>query len=291
MATMTKSSRTRNKPAAKPAAKHAKPVKKGKVSAAASSSSAAKSPGKKSATATKKAPAKLSSHGAAREKKFVEIFGAVLGKLALNAQEKTCPTLTAAADDGVCVLQFSPRTDRMTWVSVTHGLSEHGKGGHTELLVHWRARDAKMPVKLLSHAARYAIETGAPLTHGSVLAAGDEKAPNPGIAALPHWLICPPDQLIADQLQDAVKVALLVGITEAELQFALKVKPELADGRKVLFEALRVGQVYPVTDPNRGCMTRRRDFHRIWEAAFSQVRHAAPAAQGAGARGHGPARK
>ena len=279
MATMTKSSRTRSKPAAagkKVAAKLAKPAKKHKVSSA-SASATAKSSGKrttpaKSASATKKAP-RSSAAGSARERKFVEIFGAILGKLAANAQEKTCPVLSAAAGDGLCVLQFSPRTDRMTWVSATHGLSDCSKGAQTELFVHWRARDAKTPVRLLTQAARYALESGIPLTPGSVLAATDEKPLNAGVPGLPHWLLCPPDQLVADQLQGAVKIALLVGITDAELQFALKVKPDLCDGRKVLFEALRVGQVYPVTDPNRLCMTRRRDFHRIWEAAFVRIRN------------------
>jgi hypothetical protein len=37
-------------------------------------------------------------------------------------------------------------------------------------------------------------------------------------------------------------------------------------------EALRMGGIYPVSDPKRLCLTRRRDFHRLWENAFRVVR-------------------
>jgi hypothetical protein len=64
----------------------------------------------------------------------------------------------------------------------------------------------------------------------------------------------------------------LLGISDAELEQAMKVPTELADGRKVLMEALRSGGVFPVTDPKRLCLTRRRDFRRLWENAFRTVR-------------------
>jgi hypothetical protein len=67
----------------------------------------------------------------------------------------------------------------------------------------------------------------------------------------------------------------LLGITEDELQMGLRVRPEIANGRQVLLEAMRSGGVYPVSDPARGCMTRRRDFHRVWETSFRTVREKA----------------
>jgi hypothetical protein len=39
-------------------------------------------------------------------------------------------------------------------------------------------------------------------------------------------------------------------------------------------EALRIGGVFPVTDPKRTCLTRRRDYLRLWETAFRTVREA-----------------
>ena len=98
-----------------------------------------------------------------------------------------------------------------------------------------------------------------------------------GLSTLPHWIVCVSDKSTPAKLDSDsgnVHFAVLVGITEAEMQCAMRVRPELADGRKVLFEALRRGQVYPITDPDRTCMTRRRDFHRIWEAAFQHVKNA-----------------
>jgi hypothetical protein len=104
---------------------------------------------------------------------------------------------------------------------------------------------------------------------------------------LQHWLACEPDPTIPAHLDiplnphsgkkgkgevGRLRFVLLLGISDAELQCALKVNPALADGRTVLLEALQDGGVFPVSDPERTCLTRRSDFHRLWENAFRIVR-------------------
>ena len=269
MATMTRSSRSRSKPAARgKTAARRKPVeRKGKV--ASKRVAAAKS----ASNAARKSV--RSSGASAREKALAEVFGPVLSKLTLHCLDKNCPVLSAAAEDGASILQFSQRPDRMNWVSVTHGLSQAKSADRAELLLQWRIRDAKLPVRVLAEAARYLLQTGTQLAPGAMLSASDDKPVNCGISTLPHWMVCLPDKAMLDQLKSldsSLRVLLLVGITEGELQSALRVRPEIADGRRVLFEALRIGQVYPITDPNRTCLTRRRDFHRVWESAFQLVR-------------------
>jgi hypothetical protein len=216
-----------------------------------------------------------------REKKLTEVFGPFVGKCAVAAAELNSEAASAAARLGLSVLQYGPKSDRMSWISVTHGLSmpsvHKGASSRFELILHWRQKDSKLPVRVLSQAAAHVLDNSAPLTPGELIISGEGSARSFGLSTLPHWIVCVSDKSTPAKLESDsgdVHFAVLVGITEGEMQCAMKVRSELADGRKVLFEALRLGQVYPVTDPDRTCMTRRRDFHRIWEAAFQHVKNA-----------------
>jgi hypothetical protein len=217
----------------------------------------------------------------AREKKLTEIFGPFVGKSVVPGAQLNSEAAAAAARLGLSVLQYGPKSDRMSWVSVTHGLSmpsihKGSQASRFELVLHWRQKDAKLPVSVLAQAAAYVLDNSAPLTPGELVISGQDTRTF-GISALPHWIVCAPDKTTPANLETdsgSIRFAVLVGITEGEMQCAMKVNSGLADGRKVLFEALKLGQVYPVTDPDRLCMTRRRDFHRIWETAFQQVKNA-----------------
>jgi hypothetical protein len=122
-------------------------------------------------------------------------------------------------------------------------------------------------------AVQYMNETRRPIAPGMVLSGSE--IPDLNVGPLEHWLACVPDRGIPEKFahpEGSVRFVLLMGISDAEMQHALRVNPSLADGREVLFEALRQGGVYPVTDTERLCMTRRGDFHRLWENAFRTVR-------------------
>ena len=284
MATMTRSARLRahkqSKPRRKVAGKRAPRSGAGKAGRARARPVRAVKPKARSAgsgqarAARPVRPAAKPKVDNARVKKLMLVFGTEWSKAVIVCGAETHPALAAAVREGLCVLNFAPRPDRMSWISLTHGLSA-GSKGRPELLVHWRQRDPKLPVRVLSEAARYVLHTGRALAAGDIIASGDDHALDCQISTLPHWFICAPDKALAGQLEKLGQLpplVLVVGITDGELQYALKVRPEMADGRKVLLEALRLGQVYPVTDPDRLCMTRRRDFHRIWESAFQTVR-------------------
>ena len=97
------------------------------------------------------------------------------------------------------------------------------------------------------------------------------------LPGLGNWIAATPDKAIPEKIEQpggSVKMILLLGVSDAEMQVALKVNPEHANGRQVLLEALKAGGVFPVTDPKRTCLTRRRDFLRLWENAFRMVREA-----------------
>ncbi|MCY3021634.1 MAG: suppressor of fused domain protein [Planctomycetota bacterium] len=188
----------------------------------------------------------------------------------------SCVTPLAGCREGLCVMQYPPRPDRMSWVYVTHGLSQAARKGRRssrlELVVHWRNRESQA-ARVLLHAARSMLESGSPVGPGTVISSRDV----PGVAApgLQHWLVCGPDRTIPERIEHPgghVRFVLLLGITDAELQCALRVNSALADGRQVLLEAVRDGGVYPVSDPERNCLTRRGDFLRLWENAFRTVR-------------------
>jgi hypothetical protein len=141
-----------------------------------------------------------------------------------------------------------------------------------ELVMHWRDKDT-LPLQILTAAAKYISSSGNVLAPGQVLSASEGV--NTGIDLIYHCLAFDPEPALPRELDlpgGAVRPLVLLGISDAELEFAAKVRPELADGREVLMEALRSGGVFPVTDPKRLCLTRRRDFMRIWEAAFRKIR-------------------
>jgi len=204
---------------------------------------------------------------AARDKKYSEIFGAVFPKGRVFDSAGEAITLQAGAQLDVCFAQYAPTPERMSWVYASHGLSQKAKNKESrlELMLHCRERDASA-VRILMNTARYMLESGNPLKPGDLLSS--TQIADPGLTGLPHWIVAEPEKSIPEQLD----LILLLGVSDAEMQVALKVNPELADGRRVLLEALRVGGVFPVTDSKRTCLTRRRDFHRLWECAFRTVR-------------------
>jgi hypothetical protein len=242
--------------------KPSKPVAKSKVA------------GKTPATAAKAWLAQW----AAREQQYSDIFGTPAPKGKALSLEGECITAKAAAQQGICIMQYAPRSERMSWLYVTQGLSLSAikpvaKQAPVELALHWKVRDSEVTAKVLSQLAHYVLEVKRALTPGEIISADDRM--NFKTAGFQHWLTCPADKVIAAQAQackSTVNFLVLIGITDAEMQYALKVNPELADGRKVLTEALLGGGVFPVTDADRTCLTRRRDFNRIWETAFRTVR-------------------
>lgn len=267
--------------AAKPVAKpEAKPLAKPSVKASAKPSA----PKKIAASTQKKTsvakPAKALGSAAEakiREKIYTELFGPSLPKgKGLNPQGESISPEEYAAQ-GWSVMQFPPRTGRLSWIYSTHGLSTASAQGkdrptRVELVMHWRDRD-NIALQVLSDAVKYMLKTGHLLAPGEIVS---ENEGVPGSAAmLKHFLAFDPHPIMPRALElpgGEVRTIVLLGISDAELEYAAKVRPELADGRIVLMEALRAGGVFPVTDPKRQCLTRRRDFLRIWETAFRGVR-------------------
>jgi hypothetical protein len=227
------------------------------------------------------------------------VFGPAFPKGKVLAPDGSCVTPLAASRRDMCFLQYPPRPDRVGWIYVTHGLSQGpssgGRAPRVELALHWRERDSKAPITVLAQAARYIRERGHALDSGAVLSSRD--IPDLAVFGLQHWLACMPDPTIPAHLDlsaagkakpkgrkagarsrsskaelGRIRFILLLGISDAELQCALRVNPSLADGRQVLLEALQGGGVFPVSDPQRTCLTRRSDFHRLWENAFRAVR-------------------
>lgn len=259
----TKASR-KKAPARKPAQKKAAPK--------------AKAPAKAVKTAKKpvlKAPAGANTAFKARDKYFNNAFGAAGGKAKYFSLAGAPLAAAEAAKENVCIAQYAPGPGRLTWLYVTHGIAElGGKGSRAscELVLHWKQVESAPPLKVLTAAARQ-LAAGEIIKADTILIG--EKPSTFGVAGLPQWFACTPDKLVPEKIGETrspVKFLLLLGITEAEMQVALKVNPELADGRQVLAEALRTSGVYPVSDPKRTCMTRRGDFHRLWETAFRIAR-------------------
>ncbi|HYG76230.1 MAG TPA: suppressor of fused domain protein [Planctomycetota bacterium] len=214
----------------------------------------------------------------AREKKIAAIFGPLFPKGRLISPDGALVTPLAGCKLEFCLGQYAPKPDRMSWVYVTHGFScaceqKNKSLPRTELLIQWRSRDPKVPVKVLTQTAKYILGTGHPVSAGEVLS--KDQIGDCGVTEFQHWVVSAPEKSVPEKLELApgtLRLLQLIGVTDAELQVALKVNPELADGRQVLLEALRTGGVFPVTDIQRTCLTRRRDFLRIWETAFRLVR-------------------
>ena len=212
-----------------------------------------------------------------REKQYKDAFGGGFPKGKVLNVEGAYLAAKAGAEEGFCVMQYAPRSQRMSWIYLTHGLSQATfAGGHNasrvELALHMKSNDKQAPVQVLVRIAQQMLDAGTPLVPGQIVSS--PLSGTSGVGLLEHWLVCEPDKTIPAQLElprHQTRILLLVGISAAELDTTLKVKSELADGRRVLTEALQIGGVFPVTDPNRGCMTRRRDFHRFWESAFQKI--------------------
>lgn len=222
----------------------------------------------------------------ARHKSYAEFFGETLPKGKVLLADGGCVTPAAASREALSFAQYPPRPGRIGWLYVTHGLSQaamkSNRPARLELALHWRERDTKAPLQVLAQAAKCALDSGGPLGPGAVLSS--QEMPGLRVANLQHWLACAPDPAIPAQLELSlppktgvrhIRFLLLLGISDAELQCALKVNPALADGRQVLLEALQSGGVFPMSDPERTCLTRRTDFHRLWENTFRAVRERA----------------
>jgi hypothetical protein len=130
----------------------------------------------------------------AREKKLTEAFGQLVGKCAVAAAELNSEAASAAARLGLSVLQYGPKSDRMSWISVTHGLSmpsvhKGPQSSRFELVLHWRQKDSKLPVRVLSQAAAYVLDNSAPLTPGELIISGEGSARSFGLSTLPHWIV------------------------------------------------------------------------------------------------------
>ena len=183
------------------------------------------------------------------------------------------------AAQGWCVMQFPPRPGRLSWIYATNGLSTvkaNGKDQPTrvELVMHWRDRE-NVAVQVLTDAANHLLQSGAEFAPGEILSEAQGMHINPNEITLKHFVTFTPDPFMPKSLDlpgGGVRPVMLLGISDAELESATKVRPDLADGKMVLMDALRKGGVFPVTDPKRQCLTRRRDFLRIWEAAFRAAR-------------------
>jgi len=213
--------------------------------------------------------------------------GSGLLKLFIQGIGPTFPSGKVLNADGVAVaptsgeiqvMQVAPRPDRMSWIYTTVGIAatpaaKHSKPYHLELSAHWKVRDPKSAARILTTIAKHTLDNGIRLNAGDVVTS--DATMDLRVDGIQHWLVCPPDRSTPSPVKVAggnVQILVLLGITEDELQMGLRVRPEIANGRQVLLEAMRTGGVYPVSDPARGCMTRRRDFHRVWEGAFRSVR-------------------
>jgi hypothetical protein len=212
----------------------------------------------------------------ARERKFTELFGPSQPKDKALSAEGESISPREAQECGWCVLQFPPRLARMNWIYATHGLSQmplaarHGVAG-VELLIYWRQRD-KTPARILAQAARALLSSAAAFEPGHIVPV-EAALPAPGV--FKQCVACQPDETIPARIAfpgGSLNPLMLISITDTEMDFAQKVNPELAHGGHVLLEALTTGGVFPISDPNRMCMSRRRDFHRLWENAFRIVR-------------------
>lgn len=218
----------------------------------------------------------------ARHKAYAQVFGPAFPKGQVLLADGNCLGPAAACRRDLSFAQYPPRPDRVGWTYVTHGLSQACvKGKHPlriELALHWRERDHMAAVGVLAQAAKCVLETGTPISPGAVLSS--QEVPELGVSNLRHWLACDPDSAIPARIDHPgvrVHFVLLLGVSDAELQCALRVNPALADGRQVLLEALQSGGVFPMSDPERTCLTRRSDFHRLWEKSFQLVRERAAA--------------
>ena len=214
---------------------------------------------------------------AAREEKFTEVFGPALPKGKVLAIDGECVAAKDVHETGWGLLQFPPRPGRMSWIYATHGLSQmpwpDGTGTTgVELILYWRHRE-KIPVRILAVAARALLSGKRAFESGEILSVAEAiEAPK---CVFKHCVACLPDETIPGRITisgGTVIPLLLVGISDEEREYALKVNPEIANGRQVLLEALKTGGVYPVSDLGRQCLTRRRDFNRVWETAFRIVR-------------------
>jgi hypothetical protein len=215
-----------------------------------------------------------------RDKKYAQHFGATVPKGKLLSKDGSLVTPAAASREGIFIAQYAPTPERMSWMYVTHGLSQTclGKGTKPcgiELILQWRDRQTEMVAKALLCMADYVINNEAAIAAGE-LVTGERLRGMPA-TGFPHWVTCACDKALAEKLEADTKInfVTLIGVSDAEMQVALKVNAQLADGRQVLLEALRVGGIFPVTDATRNCLTRRRDFHRVWETAFHNVREKA----------------
>ncbi|MEI6232509.1 MAG: suppressor of fused domain protein, partial [Planctomycetota bacterium] len=178
-----------------------------------------------------------------------------------------------------CVMQFPPRPGRLSWIYATHGLSTvcaAGKSQPTrvELVMHWRDKSSAA-VRIMTDVANIIRQTGRIPAPGEFLSAADGIRIDENDLMVKHVLAFAPEPMMPRTLDlpgGAVAPLMLLAISDAEREAAAKVRPELADGRLVLMNALRAGGVFPVSDPKRQCLTRRRDYLRIWEAAFRGVR-------------------
>lgn len=235
----------------------------------------AAAPKKKSAAVQHDSSAEMK----AREKKYAELFGISQPKgKGVNLQGEAARAEDVSAE-GWCVVQYPPRPGRLTWIYATHGLSTvcaKGKDCPTriELAMHWRERGT-LPISILTETVKYILESGHLLAPGDIISETEGIRVGINDLMLKRIIALHPEPFMPRTLElpgGDVRPVMLLGISEAEMESATKVRPELADGRKVLMDALRAGGVFPVTDPKRQCLTRRRDFLRIWETAFRGVR-------------------
>lgn len=253
----------------------AKPAKPARAKAPAKKAAKTSKPAK---PAAKKSAEKKPSGGVARtrEKKFAELFGPASPKgKGLNAEGEPM-TPAEVAERGWTLLQFPPPEGRMSWIYATHGLSTMKPKGsdkptRIELVIHWREQNT-LPLRLLGEAARHILETGNVPAPGQILSAQDGFSMNVDLARHCITIEALPDQQRIEIPGASFTPLVLIGISDAELDIASRVRAEHADGRLVLTEALRLGGIVPVTDIKRQCLTRRRDFNKIWETAFRTVR-------------------
>ena len=221
----------------------------------------------------------ISAEAKLRDKKYAELFGVSLPKgRGVNLQGEPVKGDVTEIESWT-IMQYPPRTGRLTWIYATHGLSTSrakGKDKPTriELAMHWRERGTQ-PISVLSEIANYILQSGHSLAPGDVFSESHGVHTGVTDVMLKHFIALSPEPFMPRALDlpgGAVMPLMLLGISDAELESATKVRPELADGKLVLMEALRSGGVFPVTDPRRQCLTRRRDFLRIWETAFRGIR-------------------
>ena len=281
--------KTTPKPAPKKAAAKAKPVKPVKsakpikhVKQVKPPKAVKKAAPKKPLAAKPAAPVKraivVSATAKHREKKFNEFFGPAQprGKgLNVLGEPITADEFEA---QGWCIMQFPPPAGRMSWIYATHGLStsklkNSGEPARVELVMHWREKHT-LPLQLLSDVAKYILETGNGPAPGHIITAEDAISTSIDLAR--HCVALDAAPMLPPRIEipggHGFTPLVLLGISDAELEYAMKVPAQLADGKQVLMEALRQGGVYPVTDPKRLSLTRRRDFNKVWETAFRTIR-------------------